>query len=200
MIGSVYMKTYFPYDVQNPRAIVGEVHTIEDGTILLKHIPYANSIEIEGFVQTDNMVLLPHQLRCDYGTELNYRESSCLVYFNEVHNGLRVIVNYLCVGTIIIADDLNEIKAHLDNRQIHNTYSLPTASTLEKGGVRVGQNLQMVGDVLNCTVDILGHNSATNAHPVIQNLIADEIAARTQAIADLEKRISALEKLLAVSG
>lgn len=143
------MKFYYDYDPAEPKQIIGELHKIQDGCILLDHIPLKNSIEIPDFVQSDSAVLQPGQFRCDYGEDLNYRESNGLIYFNDIHNGNRVLVSYLCVGTLIIADDLNEIKAHLENFSLHNTYSLPTASSLEKGGIRVGNGLEMVGDILN---------------------------------------------------
>ena len=143
------MKTYYPYDPTSPREIIGEFQTIQDGCILLNHIPYKNSIEIAGFVQVDSAYLLPHQFRCDYGDDLYYREANCIVYFNDQHNGEHVVVNYLCVGTIIIAEDLNEIKEHIESDAIHNYYVLPTASTLQKGGIRTGAGLEMVGDILN---------------------------------------------------
>lgn len=148
----ILTKTYFPYNPAEPVEIIGEVHTIEDGVILLDHIPFENSIRIPDFVQTDSVSILPHQFRCEYGSDLYYRESNCLVYFNEQMNGTRVVVSYLCVGTIIIASDLNEIKRHLENVLIHTPYELPTASTLQKGGIRPGKGLEMVGDILNVTL------------------------------------------------
>ena len=109
-------------------------------------MPFLNSVEIEGFVQTDSTEPLQHQFQCQYADDTFYRESNCQVNFNPIHNGETVLVNYLQVGTIITAEDLNEIKAHLENDAIHNNYTLPTASPLEKGGVRPGDGLTMIGD------------------------------------------------------
>ena len=109
-------------------------------------------------------------------------------------------MNYLQVGTIIIADDLNEIKAHMEDERLHQLYELPTASALQKGGIRPGNGLTMIGDLLTVTlasgassVDVAEHNDSSAAHPYIQNLLGDEIAARIQAVADLERRIESLE-------
>ena len=41
------------------------------------------------------------------------------------------------------------------------TFELPTASTTTKGGVKIGDGLQMVGDTLNCTVTDITYSEAT---------------------------------------
>ena len=143
------MKTYYPYDAANPKPIYGEQHTIQDGRILLDHIPYVNSIVIAGFKQTLSVVVQPGQFRCNYDTEDFYREADCTVYFNQQHDGESVSVDYLQVGTILIADDLNEVKAHLEDNSIHNRYTLPIASPDTRGGVRIGNGLTMLGDILS---------------------------------------------------
>lgn len=142
------MKTYKPYAPFNPTPIYGEQHRIENGKILLNHIPYVNSIVIEGFKQTASVVVLQGQFYCNYNTETYYREADCTVYFNSKHEGETVSVDYLQVGTPITANDLNEIKEHMENSEIHNRYTLPPASADTRGGVRVGQGLTILGDVL----------------------------------------------------
>ena len=142
------MKTYKPYAPFNPAPIYGEQHRIENGKILLNHIPYVNSIVIEGFKQTASVVVLQGQFYCNYNTETYYREADCTVYFNSKHEGETVSVDYLQVGTPITANDLNEIKAHMENSEIHSRYVLPPASADTRGGVRVGQGLTILGDVL----------------------------------------------------
>ena len=152
------MKHYFPYAPYAPQEVLGEVHKIKDGQIMLDHIPFENSIEIDGFKQTDNVNLLPNQFFCSYGANEYYRESNCIVYFNPEHDGQLVSVDYLQVGTIIIADDLNEIKEHLENDAIHGDikYELPPATWSLRGGVRVGYGLDIVGDILNVAATLVG--------------------------------------------
>lgn len=144
------MKHYNAYAPYEPTEILGEVHTIKDGQILLDHIPFENSIEIAGFRQTETANLLPNQFFCLYGADQYYRESNCIIYFNPVHEGETVSVDYLQVGTIITAKDLNEIKEHIENDTIHGDikYHLPTASRLERGGIRPSYGLNMLGDEL----------------------------------------------------
>lgn len=156
------MKSYFPYSPSTPSMIYGEVHTIQDGQILLNHIPYANSIEISGFTHTFSVSLSPGQFYCAYGSEYYYRESNCIVKFNAQHNGETVSVDYLQVGTIITANDMNEIKAHIEDNSIHNRYELPAATTATRGGVRVGQGLSILGDVLSADAQDYTLPSATN--------------------------------------
>lgn len=143
------MKFYHGYSPYEPREVLGEVHTITNGCIVLKNIPFENSIDIAGFKQADTANLLPNQFYCAYGADQYYRESNCVVYFNPMHDGETVSVDYLQVGTIIIAQDLNEIKAHLENDTIHTAIKdIPFASRLEAGLVRVGDGLGMLGEEL----------------------------------------------------
>lgn len=145
------MKTYYPYAPYSPEEVLGELHTITDGCIVLKNIPFENSIDIEGFKQTNSVNLEENQFYCAYGADQLYRESNCTVYFHPAHNGEKVRVDYLHVGTVLDANDLNEIKAHLENATLHShsNYALPAADKFTRGGVRVGKGLTIVGDVLN---------------------------------------------------
>lgn len=145
------MKCYHPYAPFNPTPIYAEQHVIENGKILLNHIPYVNSIEIEGFKQTTSALISPGQFYCNYNADTYYREADCIVYFNQQHDGQTVSVDYLQVGTVITATDLNEVKEHLENGAIHNRYTLPPASVETRGGVRVGQGLSIIGDILSAT-------------------------------------------------
>ena len=155
------MKSYWPYSPSTPSMIYGEVHVIQNGQILLNHIPYANSIEISGFSQTSSVSLSPGQFYCAYGSEYYYREANCIVKFNAQHNGETVSVDYLQVGTIITANDMNEIKAHIEDNSIHNRYELPAATTETRGGIRVGQGLSILGDILSADAQDYTLPSAT---------------------------------------
>lgn len=152
------MKTYHPYAPYEPKEVVGEVHKIQDGQILLDHIPFENSIVIDGFKQTHVASLPENTFFCPYGADQLYREASCIVYFNPIHNGQTVVVDYLQVGTIITAEDLNEIKAHLENDTIHGDikYKLPPATREIRGGIRVGDGLEIIGDILSVAGTLAG--------------------------------------------
>lgn len=169
------MVKYIPYDPLNPVAIIGEQHTIVDGKIRLRHTPVEHSIKISNFTEVASPAALHlNEFACMYSRETAYRESNRIVYFSTAHNGATVLVNYSGTGTVVTADDMNEIKAHLDsaaeselmNEVAHNkfsndilalqkavatissTYQLPTASDKTKGGVRIGSGLSMAGEVL----------------------------------------------------
>ena len=146
------MKTYRPYSPHAPVQITGERHMIQDSFIVLNDIPYENSIDIAGFKQTSSTNLQQNQFFCNYGADYLYRESNCIVYFHGSQNGKIVSVDYLSVGTIVTANDLNEIKAHLENSLIHGSHEVPIATRETRGGIRVGDGLYMSGDVLNCSV------------------------------------------------
>lgn len=72
-----------------------------------------------------------------------------------------------------------------------NAYSLPTASTSTKGGVKVGDNLQIDNEVLSCPVDIL-INSASN-HPVANSAVASEIGVVRDSIRILKPTLQITE-------
>ena len=151
-------KTYFSYAPYEPKEVVGEVHKIQDGQILLDHIPFENSIVIDGFKQTNVASIPENTFYCPYGADQLYREASCIVYFNPIHNGQIVSVDYLQVGTIITAEDLNEIKEHLENDTIHGDikYHLPPATREIRGGIRVGEGLEIIGDILSVAGTLAG--------------------------------------------
>jgi len=155
------MKHYYPYAPNAPTPIYGEEHVIENGQILLNHIPLADSIEIEGFRQTNSAVLVANQFYCAYGSEYYYREANCIVRFNELHNGETVRVKYQQVGTIITANDMNEIKAHLESSDLHSSFVLPAASAETRGGIRVGRGLNVSDDVLSVDEEISAITPAT---------------------------------------
>ena len=145
------MVSYFPY---NPISDieVSETLTVKNSRVLLRHIPKEGSIKIRGFVEVDSTVLVPYQFHCAYSTETHYREANRIINFNAQHNGATLTINYVAVGTVFTAEDANEIKAHLENDSIHSSYTLPTASAQVKGGVKIGDNLVMNGELLSASV------------------------------------------------
>lgn len=110
------MVKYFPYDPDNPQAVIGEQHTIKGGKIRLRHVPTENSISIEGFMEVPSPAALHiNEFACLYARETGYRESNRIVYFSSAHNEQIIYVNYSACGTPLTADDANEIKEHLDS-------------------------------------------------------------------------------------
>lgn len=144
------MERYYPYDIFSTERIE-ETLTVEDGLIQLRHTPKYRSVTIEGFNETDSISLQLNQFRVDYSLDTYYRESNRLLHFNTENNGKELTISYITCGTPITADDMNEIKNHLDSDH-SKYYQLPTASMDIKGGIRVGQGLYMTGDILNASV------------------------------------------------
>lgn len=112
------METYYPYNLDNPKPVTERL-VIDNGMIILRHIPKAGTLIIDGFKEVDSPInLQSNEFFCYYSADSLYREANRLVYFYRGLNGQRVTCHYGAVGTPIIADDMNEIKAHLDNGDI----------------------------------------------------------------------------------
>lgn len=141
------MERYYPYDVFSTERIE-ETATIEDGLIQLRHTPKYRSVVIDGFEETDSISLPLNHFRVDYSLDTYYRESNRLLHFNPENNGKELTISYIACGTVITADDMNEIKAHLESDH-SKYYQLPIASHDIRGGVRIGKGLYMTGDILN---------------------------------------------------
>lgn len=108
------MQTYYPYNIDEPQSVTEKL-IIKDGMIILRHIPKAGTLTIDGFTEVFSPVnLQSNQFFCYYSADSLYRESNRLVYFYRGLSGQRVTCHYGAVGTPIIADDMNEIKAHID--------------------------------------------------------------------------------------
>lgn len=146
------MVTYYEY---NPNSItrVTEQVMIDRGKVFLRHIPKQGSIVIDGFYETDSLLPQPNQYSCQYALDSMYRDANRVLNFHSTHNNEEITVSYIAVGTVFTAKDANEIKAHMENQAIHSqsSYTLPTASTNTKGGVKIGSNLYMTEDTLNAS-------------------------------------------------
>lgn len=183
------MTHYYPYEISSPQKISGEVHTITGGTIRLRHVPKENSIQIAGFTQADSPASLQfNEFYCWYASDTLYRDSNRLVYFSNLRNGSTVSVDYYAVGTVVTADDMNEIKAHMENTDTQFV------------NVNFALN-QLSNDILNLRNQIAGldvsgggdvdaHDADHNAHQFIQGLILTEESARTLADDNLATQIN----------
>lgn len=184
------MEKYFPYDTSNPQSVVGETHTIKNGQVRLRHIPQENSIQIAGFTQADSPAALQfNEFYCWYASDTLYRDSNRLVYFSNLRNGSTVNVTYSAIGTVVIADDMNEIKAHMENTDTQFV------------NVNFALN-QQSNEILNLRNQIAGldtlgggnvdvHDADHNAHQFIQGLIQTEESARIIADNNLQTSIQA---------
>ena len=127
------MTHFYEYDPLSTTRIQ-ETHTIEDGIIVLRHIPRENSIVIDGFEEVTSLNLLPNQFFTHYSLNTYYRESNRTLVFSEHAEGRVVEVSYIVVGTPVLASDMNEIKAHLEGSEGGaNNFSIGEGLSLTDG-------------------------------------------------------------------
>ena len=113
------MDAYYPYNPDSTQA-VQEATTLTSTTLQLRYIPKEASVRIMGFVETNSLVVSQGHFRVDYfGASGDYRDSSRCIYFNEADIGRDVNVEYVAVGTPVTAADMNEIKLHMENSNLH---------------------------------------------------------------------------------
>lgn len=130
------METYRPY---NPDSVVRVEETlpVKNKKIFLRHIPKQGSVVIEGFIECDSLMPAPNQFSCQYALDSLYRDANRVLNFNAAHNGEMLTISYIAVGTVITAEDMNEIKAHMENGAIHGTRDvvLDTVPATQDGGL-----------------------------------------------------------------
>ncbi len=181
------MVNYFPYDPANPVAVTNEQHTIANSKIRLRHVPKEGTIQISGFTEKDSPASLQfNEFYCWYAADTLYRDSNRIVYFSSLRNGSVVNVNYSAVGTVVTADDMNEIKSHIENSE-EQFVNVQFALNQHANDILSLQN--QIADI--GTADIDAHDQSHNSHQFIQGLILTEQSARTSADNNLQTSISA---------
>lgn len=113
------METYLKF---NPLSTirVEETRIVEGYQVVLRHIPKRGSIVINGFMEVASDPA-PYQFACQYSNDSVYREANRVLIFNPANNAQEFLISYIAVGTVITADDMNEIKAHLENQELHGS-------------------------------------------------------------------------------
>ena len=142
------METYLQFNPASTIRVEEQV-SVRDNRAFLRHIPKKGSVVIDGFTEVDGAPQA-NQFYCDYATDSLYRDANRVLHFGQVDDFTFLTVNYIAVGTVVTADDMNEIKAHMENQSIHGThYDLPTMAPNVKGGAKNGIGLVMVDDTVN---------------------------------------------------
>ena len=142
------MERYLPYDPSSTVRVEEQI-SVRDNRAFLRHIPKEGSIEIDGFTEVDGAPI-GKQFFCDYAKDSLYRDANRVIVFGSVDDFTFLTVNYIAVGTVVIADDMNEIKAHLENDSLHSAhYVLPTMAPNVKGGAKLGNSLVIQDHTLN---------------------------------------------------
>lgn len=112
------MIRYLPFNPDSTVRVSETVH-ISGGKAFLRHIPKKGSVVIDGFLETDSVMPQANQFSCLYATDSMYRDANRVLNFNKTHNGQDISVSYVAIGTVITADDMNEIKAHIEDTDLH---------------------------------------------------------------------------------
>ena len=121
------MDAYYPYNPDSTQA-VQEATTLTSTILKLRYIPKEASVRIMGFIETNSLVVSQGHFRVDYfGASGDYRDSSRCIYFNEADIGRTVNVEYVAVGTPVTAADMNEIKLHMENSNLHGSHPITAA-------------------------------------------------------------------------
>lgn len=104
------MRTFFPYNLLSTQVVELEPHKIIGGKIRLDHIPKEGSLTVRGFIEASSAAnLQSNEFFCSYRADSQYREANRLVYFYSGRSGQTVYCSYIAVGTVVTADDMNEI-------------------------------------------------------------------------------------------
>ncbi|MBQ6758666.1 MAG: hypothetical protein IJP42_06215, partial [Selenomonadaceae bacterium] len=111
------MERYLPYDPSSTVRVEEQI-SVRDNRAFLRHIPKEGSIEIDGFTEVDGAPI-GNQFFCDYAKDSLYRDANRVIVFGSVDDFTFLTVNYIAVGTVVTSDDMNEIKAHLENDSLH---------------------------------------------------------------------------------
>ena len=119
------MEMYISYNLEST-ARVEEKATVTDRKVYLRHIPKQGSIEITdfwgdpaGIIETTNREPAKNRFFCDYALDSLYRDANRTLIFNSFNEGDMLTFTYTAIGTVITADDMNELKAHLENSALH---------------------------------------------------------------------------------
>lgn len=106
----------------NPWSVSNESHVIaSNGTIRLVYAPKKGSLTITGFTETTNPSPGLTEFYCDYQDATDYRTAQQIVQFSVSQAGNTATANYLGVTQTLMAEHLNELKAHEENTGIHLT-------------------------------------------------------------------------------
>lgn len=197
------MKKFFPYNPASTQVIELEAHKIVGGKIRLNSIPKEGSLTVRGFVEAQSAAhLQSNEFFCSYRADTQYREANCLVFFYAGRSGQTVYCSYITVGTVVTADDMNEIgdfmtaanKNFDDNKLTHTELKNLIAAARNEARTSLtehNQNVAAHSDIRDSVRDL--NISNTEAHIAIRSLInnldadlrqhkADEIATRNQAL------------------
>ena len=138
---------------------------ILNNRVRLSYIPLKDSVSIQGFLQESILGdVKSNSFWCDYRDYDGYRSANGEVFFDSSRNGDVVNIKYLGVGTVLRADDMNEIADRLD--------SLNASS--ESLHSDILNQRQLIKNIESKSVDALAnHDWNPNSHQDLRQSIVD---------------------------
>lgn len=138
---------------------------ILNNRVRLSYIPLKDSVSIQGFLQESILGdVKSNSFWCDYRDYDGYRSANGELFFDSSKNGDVVNIKYLGVGTVLRADDMNEIADRLD--------SLNASSESLQSDIL--NQRQLIKNIENHAVDALSnHDSNPNSHQDLRQSIVD---------------------------
>jgi len=176
------VKKFYPYDLQSAQVIELEPHKIVGGKIRLDHIPKEGSLTVRGFVEAKSASnLQSNEFFCSYRADTLYREANCTVQFWSGRANQVVYCSYIAIGTIVTADDMNEIGDFIN--------------AADKNFSRHDESLTNLKNLIveartEARTSLVEHNQYRAAHSDIRDDISNLERENLNAHADLIRRIS----------
>ena len=156
------MKTFYEFDPLHPFQFA-ETLQIKNRKVFLSYIPLVDSVSIRGFLQADSPSdVVSNSFWCDYRFQDGYRSANGEIIFDSSQNDHFVEISYLGVGTVLHAQDMNEVADSLDSLDKSRNNS---QSDVQDLSIRAGVIESNAIDSLN------SHNSNPDAHLQLQNSI-----------------------------
>ena len=109
------MKYFQEFDPLHPIKY-DETLQIKDRKIHLSYIPLVDSVSIRGFLQESILSDVTYNtFWCDYRFDDGYRSANGEVIFDSSANNQYVDVSYRGIGTVLRAEDMNEVAESLES-------------------------------------------------------------------------------------
>ena len=154
-----------------------ETLQVKNRKIHLAYIPLVDSVSIKGFMQVNSPSdVVSNTFWVDYRFDDGYRSSNAEILFHSSANEKFVDISYLGIGTILRAQDMNEVADSLEHFKSIETEHINSINNL---GIRIG----VVAE--NAENDLQKHELNLSAHPTIIESISanrDEVNTRLDVV------------------
>ena len=109
------MKYFQEFDPLHPIRY-DETLQVKNRKIHLSYIPLVDSVSIKGFLQVQTPSdVNSNSFWCDYRFDDGYRSSNAEIIFDSSANDRFLEISYLGIGTVLRAEDMNEVAESLNS-------------------------------------------------------------------------------------